>query len=59
MERSSESLLIPSPLVAFHCGSVSMTSVFFSATARQAARLIEVVVFPTTTFWFALAIMRE
>jgi hypothetical protein len=53
------SLSIPSPLVAFPCGSVSMTSVFFSATARQAPRLMAVVVFPTPPFWLAIAMIRD
>src|SRR5215213_10692867 len=50
---------MPSPLVAFPCGSVSMTSVRFSATARQAPRLMAVVVLPTPPFWFAMAMMRD
>src|SRR5215207_8688290 len=59
MDRSTSSLSIPSPLVAFPCGSTSMTSVFFSATARQAPRLMAVVVLPTPPFWFAMAMMRD
>jgi len=46
----------PSPLVALPWGSMSRTSVFFSATAREAPRLMAVVVFPTPPFWFAMAI---
>src|SRR5829696_3648184 len=59
MERSTSSLSTPSPLVALPCGSMSMTSVFFSATARQAPRLMAVVVLPTPPFWFAMAMMRD
>src|SRR4051812_16232988 len=50
---------MPRPLVAFPCGSVSITSVRFSATARQAPRLMAVVVLPTPPFWFAMAMMRD
>ena len=32
-----------------------MTSTFFSRTARDAARLMAVVVFPTPPFWLAIA----
>ena len=45
----------PSPEVAFACGSRSMTSARSPASARQAARLIAVVVLPTPPFWFASA----
>ena len=46
---------IPRPDVAFACGSRSMTSARSPASARHAARLIAVVVFPTPPFWFASA----
>ena len=40
----------PSPVVAFPCGSKSITNIFLSFIARPAARLIAVVVFPTPPF---------
>ena len=43
---SFSSLSTPSPLVVFPCGSRSMASTCFSISARQADRLIAVVVFP-------------
>ena len=49
---------MPSPLVAFPCGSPSTSSVLCSATAKLAARLTAVVVFPTPPFWFAIAMIR-
>ena len=41
--------------MAFACGSRSTTSTCSPASARQAARLTAVVVFPTPPFWFARA----
>src|SRR5215469_4207935 len=49
---------MPTPLVAFDCGSQSTSSVFSFAEASEAARLMAVVVFPTPPFWLATAIMR-
>src|SRR5215208_3751399 len=46
------------PLVAFPCGSPSMSSVRCSATDRLAARFTAVVVLPTPPFWLAMAMMR-
>src|SRR5262249_5526230 len=48
----------PRPEVAFAWGSRSTTSARSPASARQAARLIAVVVFPTPPFWFAIAKVR-
>ena len=45
----------PRPEVAFACGSRSTTSACSPASARHAARLTAVVVFPTPPFWFAIA----
>src|SRR5579862_4251810 len=42
-------------MVAFDCGSRSMRSVFFFLRAIAAARLMDVVVFPTPPFWLAIA----
>src|ERR1700679_1944444 len=47
----------PRPLVALACGSRSTSSTRAPRSARQAARLTEVVVFPTPPFWFATAII--
>src|SRR6185312_5834859 len=47
----------PTPDVALACGSASTSKVLNSSTARAAARLMEVVVFPTPPFWFAIAII--
>src|SRR5947208_5083979 len=49
---------MPSPDVAFACGSRSMTSARSPASARQAARFTAVVVLPTPPFWFATAYTR-
>lgn len=40
----------PSPLVAFACGSISISRTFFSAIAILVERFIAVVVFPTPPF---------
>ena len=53
--RFNDSRAIPMPLVAFPCGSPSISSVRCSAAARLAARFTAVVVFPTPPFWFAIA----
>ena len=42
-------LLIPLAMVAFPCGSISAISTFF-CVAREAARFMHVVVFPTPPF---------
>src|ERR1700749_4024298 len=54
----SGSLANPRPLVAFDWGSQSTRSVFTSAAANDAARLMAVVVLPTPPFWLATAITR-
>jgi hypothetical protein len=41
------------PDVQFACGSISIRRVECSVAAREAARLMDVVVFPTPPFWFA------
>ena len=38
-------------------GSRSMARIFLPASAKHAARLIAVVVFPTPPFWFAIAMI--
>src|SRR5262245_50374174 len=48
----------PTPLVMLPCGSRSTTRMRWSASARDAARLMAVVVFPTPPFWFVTAMMR-
>ena len=54
---STSFLSTPNPLVIFPCGSKSIANTFFLLSAKQAARLIAVVVFPTPPFWFAIAII--
>src|SRR6185295_8026725 len=54
----SGSLTRPSPLVAFDWGSQSTSRVLTSAAAKDAARLMAVVVFPTPPFWLATAMIR-
>ena len=46
---------MPIPDEALACGSVSTRSTRFSSEAKEAARLIAVVVFPTPPFWLANA----
>jgi len=46
---------IPSPEVAFACGSRSTRRTRSPASARHALRLTAVVVLPTPPFWFATA----
>src|SRR5260370_23974312 len=48
----------PRPVVEFDCGSQSTSSVLTSAAAREAARLMAVVVLPTPPFWLATAMTR-
>src|SRR4030065_957634 len=48
----------PIPDVAFAWGSRSTRRVRVSITAREAARLTAVVVFPTPPFWLATAMTR-
>ena len=45
----------PRPVVALPWGSESMTRTLRSLAAREAARLMAVVVFPTPPFWLAMA----
>src|ERR1700733_1923341 len=54
----SGSFANPRPLVEFDCGSQSTSSVFTSAAAKDAARLMAVVVLPTPPFWLATAMTR-
>src|SRR5260370_30998590 len=54
----SGSFTKPRPLEAFDCGSQSTSSVFTSAAAKDAARLMAVVVLPTPPFWLATAMTR-
>ena len=54
---STSFLSTPNPLVILPCGSKSIANTFFLLSAKQAARLIAVVVFPTPPFWFAIAII--
>ena len=52
------SLATPRPVVALPCGSESMTRTRKSLAAKEAARLMAVVVFPTPPFWLAMANTR-
>src|SRR5258706_2528059 len=54
----SGSFLKPKPLVAFDCGSQSMSRLLTSAAAMEAAKLMAVLVLPTPPFWLATAIIR-
>src|SRR6266540_2236613 len=49
---------MPSPVVAFPCGSRSIRRVCLSARESPAARLTAVVVFPTPPFWLTTAMVR-
>ena len=51
-------LATPKPVVAFPCGSESMTSTRRSFAASDAAKLMAVVVLPTPPFWLAIANTR-
>ncbi len=57
-ERSRLILSMPQPIVALPCGSMSISRMRRCVAASDAARLTQVVVFPTPPFWFAIAIMR-
>lgn len=46
----SISLFIPSPLVAFPCGSASINNTFFPFFASIVLKFIDVVVFPYSPF---------
>ena len=48
---------MPTPVVALPCGSMSTNKVGASETARYAAILTELVVFPTPPFWLAIEII--
>ena len=50
-------LSIPNPLVVFPCGSISIKSTFWPASAKHADKFIAVVVLPTPPFWLAIAII--
>lgn len=50
-------LSTPRPVVAFPCGSESMRRILRSFDAKEALKLIAVVVFPTPPFWLAIAII--
>ena len=43
--------------MALACGSASMMSTRLPSVASEAARLMDVVVFPTPPFWLAIAII--
>ena len=58
VEFSTSALLIPQPIVALPCGSISIKSTRRCVAASEAARFTQVVVFPTPPFWFAMAIIR-
>ena len=58
LRSSSPPGVPPTPEVALACGSRSTSSVFFSITEREAARLTAVVVFPTPPFWLATVRIR-
>src|SRR5208282_923800 len=58
MLMRSGSFTRPRPLVEFDCGSQSTSRVLTSAAAKEAARLMAVVVLPTPPFWLAMAITR-
>src|SRR5580698_4109595 len=58
MLTRSGSLIKPRPLLALDCGSQSTSRVLTSAAAREAAKLMAVVVLPTPPFWLATAITR-
>ena len=47
---------MPQPIVAFDCGSRSISSTRRCVAASDAARLTQVVVLPTPPFWFATQI---
>src|SRR5438067_1489523 len=47
----------PSPLVVLACGSQSTSSTGTSAAAKDAAKLMAVVVLPTPPFWLATAMI--
>ena len=48
--EKSNSFVIPSPLVALPCGSVSINKTFFPFLANKVLKLTVVVVFPTPPF---------
>ena len=54
---STLSTSIPNPELALACGSASINKTFFSKTPSDAAKLTEVVVFPTPPFWLAIAMI--
>src|ERR1700680_724656 len=58
MLTRSGSLTKPSPLEELDWGSQSTNKVLTSAAAREAARLMAVVVLPTPPFWLATAMTR-
>ena len=57
-DRPGSTSRTPSPADAFACGSRSTSRTRTPASARQAARLIAVVVLPTPPFWLVTATMR-
>ena len=58
IESSKLRASIPSPVVAFPCGSRSITRTRNPSSARAAPRLTDVVVLPTPPFWLATASTR-
>ena len=53
---SSARLLMPSPLVALPCGSMSARRTLYPLSPTAAARLTAEVVLPTPPFWLTIAI---
>src|SRR5690606_21733328 len=58
MHCSQAALSTPAPLVALPCGSRSIKSTLAPSTAKYAAKLTAVVLFPTPPFWFTMAMTR-
>ena len=58
MSVAIERLSIPSPLVVFPCGSMSISKTLLPRIDSEAPRLTAVVVLPTPPFWLTIAIVR-
>ena len=54
---SKPTLCAPIPWVAFPCGSKSTKSTLLPIYDKPDARFMDVVVFPTPPFWFAIAMI--
>ena len=57
MEGEAVVLSTPKPEVVLACGSKSQTSTRQSCALSAAARLTQVVVFPTPPFWLTMAMV--